>query len=197
MAPKNEVIAHANGVFFFFPNYRTWATCSTTFSLTCWFLCANNLGCAVCTWVVIGIIPFTLLYLIKPFRSVDLWAKASLDDCSYLQIMHYNICGFTKSTSKSSLTIKYHQHINKWLWGLQDTSCVSTTTSCETSTFEMLGACKCTLSTFEINENGTWSRAEVDIWSGVANNIWKKKLIECFHQLYPHSRHDNIPLQPL
>ncbi len=154
MAPKNEVITQTNVVFFFL-NCWTWATDSTTFSLNCYFLSANNLGCAVCTWIIIGVIPFILLYLIKPLRNVNLRTKASLNVCLNLQIMHHNTFGFTKSTNKPSLIAKNPQHINKWLWGLQDTTCASTTTSCEASTSEMLGAYRCTLSISEMNEDGT------------------------------------------
>ncbi len=40
------------------------------------------------------------------------------------------------------------------MWGIQATTCVSIIASCEISSFDMLGGCKCTLSTFKIDEDG-------------------------------------------
>lgn len=63
-------------------------------------------------------------------------------------------CVFTKSTSKLLLQMAKHpQQINIQLCGLQVMSCASTTISCKTSTFDMLTNCRCTLSTFDINED--------------------------------------------
>lgn len=53
----------------------------------------------------------------------------------------------------------------------------------------MLRACTCTLSTFEIDEDG--------IWVGV-DNIWTREVDGISLSTPPHSQHNNFPpLQPL
>ncbi len=141
MAPKNVILAQADGLVLLILDILTWIASSTTFSLSCYLLWTNILGCAVCTWIAIGIILFVLLYF-KPLWNIDFWVKTSLHAYSHLQIMHRNTCSFTKSTCKPSLTTKNPQHINKLLWGLQGTTWASTT-SYEISSFDMLGVCKC------------------------------------------------------
>ncbi len=56
------------------------------------------------------------------------------------------------------------------MWGLQATTCVYIVTSCETLTSNMLKACTCTLSTFEINEDGIWVGVD-DIWTREVDGV--------------------------
>ncbi len=67
---------------------------------------ATNFGCVDSTWVFMGMIPLSLLYLIRPFHKVDCWHKSRTLACYVLQIMHCIIYGFSTSTSKLSLTTK-------------------------------------------------------------------------------------------
>ncbi len=53
-----------------------------------------------------GVIPLILFYLIKPLQKKEIYIKKSPNVCSNLQIMHHNICVFTKSTCCLSLMIK-------------------------------------------------------------------------------------------
>ncbi len=152
MIAKNAIIAQPDGLVLFFLDCQTWTIDSTRFSFSCFFW-TNNLKCAIYPWIVIGVIPFALLNLIKPLQCVDLWAKTSLDACSDLHILHNNTCDFTKSIGKPPLTTKNPFQIGKQLWGFQTTTYVSIVTSYETSSSNMLGACKCTLSTSEIDED--------------------------------------------
>ncbi len=62
------------------------------------------------------VIPLTLLYLIKPLQRINLYIKTSWDVCSNLQIMHHNICDFTKSISTPLLIVRNPRHMNIWLW---------------------------------------------------------------------------------
>ncbi len=153
MIAKNAIIAQPDGLVLFFLDCQTWTIDSTRFSFSCFFW-TNNLKCAIYTWIVIGVIPFALLNLIKPLQSVDLWAKTSLDACSDLHILHYNTCDFTKSIGKPPLTTKNPFHIGKQLWGFQTTTYVSIVTSYETSSSNMLGACK--MHTFNIWDRWRW-----------------------------------------
>jgi len=61
------------------------------------FLWASNLGCAYSMWVFIGVIPLSLLYLIRPFGNVGCWHKSLRPTYSILQIIHCNICKFSMS----------------------------------------------------------------------------------------------------
>jgi len=75
--------------------------------VSCFFLVPSNLRCAQSMCVFIGITPLHLLYFISPFLiieqfSIKTFSLAYLD----LQIMHLNICGFTMSTRRLSLTTK-------------------------------------------------------------------------------------------
>jgi hypothetical protein len=62
-----------------------------------------------------GTIPLSLLYFINSFQRVDLWHKSWTPTCLVLQIVHYNICKFSTSIGKLSLTTKKSQHIQPWL----------------------------------------------------------------------------------
>jgi hypothetical protein len=52
-----------------------------------------------------------LLYFIRPFFRVNVWNKELPYVCSVLQIIHRNICGFTRSIGKLSLIVKKIQQI--------------------------------------------------------------------------------------
>jgi hypothetical protein len=58
-----------------------------------------------------GVIPLILPYLIRPFHRVDHWHKAKALACFVLQIMHCNICGFSRSIGKLSFIIKKPQQV--------------------------------------------------------------------------------------
>jgi hypothetical protein len=49
----------------------------------------------------------------------------------------------------------------------------------------MLGVYKCTLSTFEMDEDGTWIGAEVSIWIGAVDSIWGKEVDGVFSSTPP------------
>ncbi len=121
-----------------------------------------------------GVIPLTFLYLTKPLHIIDLWPKALMVACSDLHIMHHNIYKFTKSIGSPSFITKNPQHIDKWLWGFQAKACASTTTSYETSATSnnvTLLDSKCTLSTFESDENLIWLGA-IDVTSSSTPPIY-------------------------
>jgi hypothetical protein len=51
-------------------------------------------------------IPFLVLYFIRPFLAVKIWDKTSLIPCFNLQMTHHNMGGFTRFANNPSLTIK-------------------------------------------------------------------------------------------
>jgi len=68
VALKYDVIAHPGGLDHLFPNYWLWfITTATSFSTMANFLWATNFGCVDSTWVLMGVIPLILPYLIKVF----------------------------------------------------------------------------------------------------------------------------------
>jgi hypothetical protein len=79
-------------------------------------------------WVFIGMIPLSLLYLIKPFQRLIYWHKSLAHVCFVLQIIHCNICGFSISIGNLSLTIKNPQQIELPLCGFQvaTLACITT-----------------------------------------------------------------------
>lgn len=123
--PKTSSCIVINTCGLFFLGCWTWTIISFATSFNCYCFKANNFECAICTWVVMGIIPLTLLYLIKCLCKVDIWAKTS-----NLHIIHCDICGFTKLTCRWLLiTKKSPTYLNMQLWGLQPITCVSIATS--------------------------------------------------------------------
>jgi hypothetical protein len=88
-------------------------------------------------WVFIGMIPLSLLYLIRPFQKLNCGHKSLAHVCFVLQIMHCNIYGFSISIGKLSLATKNLQQIELPLCGFQVgilaciTTCYKTTTLIE------------------------------------------------------------------
>ncbi len=127
------------------------------FSASYDFLWANNQGWIKSAWVFMGIIPLILLYLIKPFFKIKLWDKTLPATFSDMHTIHCNICKFSRSTCKSSLTTKKPRQMDFWWCGFQNITWTSITTNYNTSFSNEIIVFKRTFSIFENEVLGTTS----------------------------------------
>jgi hypothetical protein len=86
-------------------------------------------------WVFVGMIPLSLLYLVRPFGNGGCWHKSLTPSYYVLQIIHCNICKFSMSIGMSSLTKKKKTLANQtstcdsqtWAWTCIIASCITST----------------------------------------------------------------------
>jgi hypothetical protein len=110
--------------------------------------------------------PLVLLYFIKPLWRIDCCVKSISNVYLNLQMMHYNICRFSKSTRWLSLTTKNPQYIKIRPWGLQAIACAFMVSSWRTFEFgTLLLVWRWTFSMFE-NEN-----VAIGVWVWVYNEF--------------------------